>query len=58
MCNDDEVNVVRWIPDHPSGKRPKYSPVYERHRMSFDVFMVAEEDIDEGEEIAMPTNMW
>jgi len=56
--NDDEVNVVRWIPDHPSGKRPKYSPVYERHRMSFDVFMVAEEDIDEGEEIVMPTNMW
>ena len=57
---DDEklANVERWVPEHPSGKRPKYSPVYERHRVSFDVFMVASKDIAKGEEIVMHESMW
>lgn len=46
-----DANVKKWMPQHPSGKRPKYSPVYERHRVSFDVFIVASEDIGRGEEI-------
>jgi hypothetical protein len=55
---DEEANVQRWVPSHPSGKRPKYSPVYERHRVSFDVFMVANRDIAIGEEITMRKDMW
>jgi spermidine synthase len=56
--NEREVNVETWIPQHPSGKRPKYSPVYERHRVSFDVFMVASKDIKVGEEVVINTKMW
>jgi hypothetical protein len=56
--NADEVNVGRWMPAHPSGSRPVYSPVYERHRISFDVFLVATKDIGAGEEVVMPTNVW
>jgi hypothetical protein len=52
------ANVETWVPPHPSGKRPTYSPVYERHRVSFDVFVVASRDIAIGEEIIMPNNMW
>lgn len=55
---EEEANVKMWLPPHPAGKRPKYSPVYERNRMSFDVFIVAKEDIHEGEEVKMPENMW
>jgi len=55
---DEQVNVRKWLPEHPSGKRPTYSPVYERHRVSFDVFMVASKDIAPGEEVVMPKNMW
>ena len=46
-----EANIARWIPPHPAGKRPKYSPVYERHRLSFDVFLVANKDIPAGTEL-------
>ena len=56
--DDEPVNVQPWLPAHPSGKRPKYSPVYERHRVSFDVFMVASKDIKVGEEIVMHEKMW
>lgn len=57
--NDDETaNVIPWVPQHPSGQRPKYSPVYERHRVSFDVFMVAAKDIKVGEEVVMHQKMW
>ena len=46
----EEVNVGPWV---PSGRRPSYSPVYERHRVSFEVLMVATRDIVEGEELMM-----
>eukprot|EP00526_Cylindrotheca_closterium_P006665 CAMPEP_0113659656 /NCGR_PEP_ID=MMETSP0017_2-20120614/32479_1 /TAXON_ID=2856 /ORGANISM="Cylindrotheca closterium" /LENGTH=739 /DNA_ID=CAMNT_0000574231 /DNA_START=119 /DNA_END=2338 /DNA_ORIENTATION=- /assembly_acc=CAM_ASM_000147 len=53
-----EANVGRWIPPHPQGRRPKYSPVYERHRLSFDVFMVATKDISKGDELVKYKYMW
>eukprot|EP00980_Cylindrotheca_fusiformis_P012269 scaffold2999_cov113-Cylindrotheca_fusiformis.AAC.4 len=58
IASSGESNVGRWIPPHPEGKRPKYSPVYERHRLSFDVFMVATKDIKKGEELVKDENMW
>mmetsp|Transcript_26461 Transcript_26461/g.49397 ORF Transcript_26461/g.49397 Transcript_26461/m.49397 type:complete len:761 (-) Transcript_26461:139-2421(-) len=54
----EEANIGRWIPPHPEGKRPKYSPVYERHRLSFDVFAVATKDIPKGTELLKYTGMW
>lgn len=45
------ANVGPWVPTHPSGKRPLYSPVYDRHSMSFEVFLVATEDIPAGTEL-------
>lgn len=56
--NMDETNVGRWMPLHPSGKQPIYSPVYDRHMVSFDVFLVATRDIEEGEELVKPDNLW
>lgn len=53
-----EVNIRRWVPAHPDGGRPKYSPVYDRHRHSFDVFLVASRDIKAGEEIVKPEGLW
>lgn len=53
-----QANVKRWIPTHPSGERPKYSPVYDRHRHSFDVFLVASRDIEAGEEMVKPPALW
>lgn len=54
-----EANVRRWIPSHPNGGgRPKWSPVYDRHRHSFDVFVVASRDIKAGEEIVKPPSLW
>lgn len=55
---EEEANVGRWLPPHPEGKRPKYSPVYERHRLSFDVFMVATKDIPKGTELKRFSGMW
>eukprot|EP00934_Nitzschia_sp_Nitz4_P006639 Nitzschia sp. Nitz4//scaffold50_size126154//10231//12732//NITZ4_003668-RA/size126154-augustus-gene-0.124-mRNA-1//-1//CDS//3329553647//6629//frame0 len=55
---EEEANVGRWLPPHPDGKRPKYSPVYERHRLSFDVFMVATKDIPKGTELKRFAKMW
>jgi hypothetical protein len=56
----DEVqaNVKPWMPRHPTGKRPKYSPVYERHRVSYDNFVVASKSIGVGEEVLMHEDMW
>jgi len=54
----EDANVGRWIPPHPEGRRPKYSPVYERHRLSFDVFAVATEDIPKGTELLKYKGMW
>jgi len=51
---DKEVNVGRWLPAHPSGELPVWSPVYERRMMAFDVFIVATKDIKAGEEIVRP----
>ena len=52
-----EANIEPWVPRRRSSK-PKYSPVYERHRMSIDVFIVASRDIQEGEEVVMYKDMW
>mmetsp|Transcript_19398 Transcript_19398/g.40130 ORF Transcript_19398/g.40130 Transcript_19398/m.40130 type:complete len:878 (+) Transcript_19398:62-2695(+) len=54
----EEANVRRWIPSHPNGGRPKFSPVYDRHRHSFDVFLVASRDIKAGEEVVKPVGLW
>lgn len=54
----NEANVRRWIPPHPEGDRPKFSPVYDRHRHSFDVFLVASRDIKAGEEVVKPVGLW
>jgi len=56
--DSDDANVRRWIPTHPEGGRPKYSPVYDRHRHSFDVFVVASRDIKAGEEVMKPLALW
>lgn len=56
--NQEDANVGRWIPPHPDGRRPKYSPVYERHRLSFDVFAVATKDIPKGAELFKFKGMW
>ncbi|KAL7525928.1 hypothetical protein ACHAXR_001221 [Thalassiosira sp. AJA248-18] len=53
-----DANVRRWIPTHPDGGRPKYSPVYDRYRHSFDVFVVASRDIKAGEEVLKPPALW
>ena len=45
------ANIGAWMPGHPGGARPKFSPVYERHRLSFDVFMIATRDIPAGGEL-------
>lgn len=58
VADKAETNVERWVPDHPSGNRPKYSPVYERRRVGFDVFLVASSDIKQGEELVMYEKLW
>jgi hypothetical protein len=58
VATEEEANIGRWVPAHPAGKRPRYSPVYERHRLSFDVFIVATRDIAKGEELLRYEDMW
>jgi hypothetical protein len=58
VADPTKSNVIKWIPNHPSGTRPKYSPVYERNRVTFDVFMVAAKDIAQGEELLIAENVW
>jgi len=55
--SDDEkkTNLGRWMPRR---KRPKYSPVYDRHYLSFDLFIVATKDIKKGETLVRPTDLW
>lgn len=53
--SEEEANIGRWV---PSRKRPKYSPVYDRHSGSFDVFMVATKDIPKGAELFKLATMW
>lgn len=53
---EEDANVGRLLPSDV--KRPVYSPVYDRHRLSFDVFLVAKRDIKAGEEITKYVNTW
>lgn len=57
-ANPEEANVGRWMPAHPSGKIPTYSPVYERHMVSFDVFLVATKDIKTGDKLVKLEDLW
>lgn len=50
-ASEAEANVGRWVPPHPRGIRPKYSPVYDNHAHSFNTFMVATRDIPKGTEV-------
>jgi len=56
--DENEVNIGRWMPQHPKGKLPTFSPVYERHMISFDVFLVATKDIEAGDELVKPVDLW
>lgn len=47
----NEVNIGKWLPEHPSGKIPVWSPVYQRRALSLDLLLVATKDIKAGEEI-------
>lgn len=59
LTNDKKLsNVGPWMPPHPSGNIPPYSPVYERHMHSFDVFMIATSDINKGEELVRFKGEW
>lgn len=51
VSSEEEANVGQWVPPHPNGKRPKYSPVYDNHGHSFDVFLVATRNISKGDEL-------
>lgn len=53
--SEEEANIGRWV---PSRNRPTYSPVYDQHSDSFDVFMVATKDIPKGAELVKLTTMW
>lgn len=53
-----EVNIGRWMPTHPDGVQPVFSPVYDRHMVSYDVFLVTTKDIKEGDELVKPVNLW
>lgn len=57
VVNVEEANVGRMMP-FPKNGLPTYSPVYERHRRSFDVFIVATKDINPGEELLKFTQVW
>jgi hypothetical protein len=58
VVNDESAaNIGRWVPVHPTGNRPAYSPVYDRHRVSFEVFLVATQDIAAGSELKRYTDL-
>ena len=54
----NEYNARRWIPPHQEGVRPKFYPVYDFNRHSFDIFLVAIRDIKLGEEVMKPVVLW
>mmetsp|Transcript_4703 Transcript_4703/g.6526 ORF Transcript_4703/g.6526 Transcript_4703/m.6526 type:complete len:752 (-) Transcript_4703:59-2314(-) len=56
--DDEKANIARWVPTHPDGKRPTFSPVYDRHWLSFDVFLVATKDIKKGDFLYKPKDLW
>jgi S-adenosylmethionine decarboxylase proenzyme len=51
----DKANVGRWMPRR---QRPVFSPVYDRHHLSFDLFLVAKRDILKGEELFRLPDSW
>jgi S-adenosylmethionine decarboxylase proenzyme len=53
--NNAKANVGRWVPRRT---RPIFSPVYDRHHLSFDLFLVATKDIVIGEELFRETDLW
>ena len=55
---EGKANVGKWMPEHPSGKIPVFSPVYERRMKSFDLFLVATRDIKAGEEVLKHDKIW
>lgn len=59
VSTQDEANLDRIRP-LPKGttRRPPYSPVLDRHRHSFDVFLVATRKIEKGEELLKYENVW
>lgn len=54
----EEANIAPWVPRHPSGKQPPFSPVYDRHQMSFGLFLIAIKDIKSGTELKRSAKMW
>ena len=50
-----KANVGRWMPRRT---RPIFSPVYDRHHLSFDLFLVATKDIRIGEELFRDAGIW
>eukprot|EP00586_Coscinodiscus_wailesii_P015474 CAMPEP_0172518688 /NCGR_PEP_ID=MMETSP1066-20121228/290968_1 /TAXON_ID=671091 /ORGANISM="Coscinodiscus wailesii, Strain CCMP2513" /LENGTH=852 /DNA_ID=CAMNT_0013301125 /DNA_START=388 /DNA_END=2947 /DNA_ORIENTATION=- len=52
------ANVDRLRPIPKDMKQPPFSPVFDRHRYSFDVFLVATRDIKTGEEILKYEQVW
>jgi len=53
----ENANVGKMMP-FPKEGIPPYSPVFERRRRSFDVFLVATRTINAGEELLKPANLW
>jgi len=49
------ANVGKW---GPNSKRPVFSPVHDRYRLSFDVFLIAAKDIKAGAEIVRHDSLW
>jgi len=53
-----ESNIDRLRPIPEGMSRPPYSPVLDRHRHSFDVFLLATRNIKVGEEILKHVDVW
>jgi len=52
----ENANIDRMVPKPE--QLPTYSPVYERNRRSFDVFLVASKDIAKDEELLKYDGLW
>lgn len=47
----EQANIGPWMDQEILEKIPVYSPVFERHYHSYDVFLIATKDIEKGEEL-------
>ena len=56
--DDENISNVGRILEVPKEGLPTYSPVFERRRRSFDVFLVAKRTILPNEELLKYTNLW